>query len=37
AVLANSPIGRDFDNKAIQTNIEHILDVYIKGERSWKS
>ena len=34
AVLANSPIGRDLDNKAIQTNIEHMLDVYIKGERS---
>lgn len=34
AVLANSPIGRDLDNKAIQTNIAHMLDVYIKGERS---
>ena len=34
AVLANSPIGRDLDNKAIQTNIKHMLDVYIKGERS---
>ena len=34
AVLANSPIGYDFDNKAIQTTIEHMLDIYIKGERS---
>lgn len=34
AVLANSPIGRDLDNKAIQTNIEQMLDIYIKGERS---
>lgn len=34
AVLANSPIGRDLDNKAIQTNIEQMLDIYIKGEQS---
>lgn len=34
AVLANSPIGYDLDNKAIQTTIDHMLDIYIKGERS---
>lgn len=34
AVLANSPIGRDLDSKDIQTNIDHMLDIYIKGGQS---
>ena len=34
AVLANSPIGQDLDPQAIQSTIEHMLDIYIKGERS---
>ena len=34
AVLANSPIGQDLDPQAIQNTIEHMLDIYIKGERS---
>ncbi|MGT2906293.1 TetR/AcrR family transcriptional regulator [Streptococcus dentiloxodontae] len=34
AVLANSPIGRDLNNQAIQTTINHMLDIYIKGEQS---
>ncbi|MGT2649552.1 TetR/AcrR family transcriptional regulator [Streptococcus troglodytae] len=33
AVLANSPIGRDLDNQAIHTTINHMLDIYIKGEQ----
>lgn len=31
AVLVNSPIGKDLDDNAIQDNIEHMLDIYIKG------
>lgn len=34
AVLANSPIGQDLDPQAIHSTIEHMLDIYIKGERS---
>ena len=34
AVLTNSPIGQDLDPQAIQSTIEHMLDIYIKGERS---
>ena len=34
AVLANSPIGQDLDPQAIQSTIEHMLDIYIKGEQS---
>ena len=34
AVLTNSPIGQDLDPQAIQNTIEHMLDIYIKGERS---
>ena len=34
AVLANSPIGQDLEPQAIQSTIEHMLDIYIKGERS---
>ena len=34
AVLTNSPIGQDLDPRAIQSTIEHMLDIYIKGERS---
>ncbi|NLQ74557.1 TetR/AcrR family transcriptional regulator [Streptococcus mutans] len=34
AVLANSPIGRDLDNQAIHTTINHMLDIYIKGEQT---
>ena len=34
AVLANSPIGQDLDEQAIQETISHMLDIYIKGERS---
>lgn len=34
AVLTNSPIGQDLDHQAIQSTIEHMLDIYIKGERS---
>ena len=34
AGLANSPIGQDLDPQAIQSTIEHMLDIYIKGERS---
>ena len=34
AVLTNSPIGQDLDPQAIQSMIEHMLDIYIKGERS---
>ncbi|MBP2620977.1 TetR/AcrR family transcriptional regulator [Streptococcus panodentis] len=34
AVLANSPIGQDLDTQAIQSTIDHMLDIYIKGERS---
>ena len=34
AVLTNSPIGQDLDPLAIQSTIEHMLDIYIKGERS---
>ena len=30
AVLVNSPIGRDLDNQAIHTTINHMLDIYIK-------
>ncbi|WP_148880826.1 TetR/AcrR family transcriptional regulator [Streptococcus sp. Marseille-P7376] len=33
AVLTNSPIGQDLDPQAIQSTIEHMLDIYIKGER----
>ena len=32
AVLVNSPIGRDLDNQAIHTTINHMLDIYMKGE-----
>ena len=34
AVLTNSPIGQDLDPQDIQSTIEHMLDIYIKGERS---
>lgn len=34
AVIAGGPIGKDLDNKAIQTTIEHMLNIYIKGEQS---
>ena len=34
AVLVNSPIGRDLDNQAIHTTINHMLDIYIKGEQT---
>ncbi|KXT77508.1 Transcriptional regulator, TetR family [Streptococcus sp. DD11] len=34
AVLANSPIGQDLDTQAIQSTIDHMLDIYIKGEQS---
>lgn len=34
AVLTNSPIGQDLDLQAIQSTIEHMLDIYIKGEQS---
>ena len=34
AVLTNSPIGQDLDPQSIQSTIEHMLDIYIKGERS---
>ena len=34
AILAKSPIGRDLNNEAIQTIINHMLDIYIKGEQS---
>lgn len=34
AILTKSPIGADLDNRAIQTTINHMLDIYIKGERS---
>ena len=33
-VLANSPIGQDLNPQVIQSTIEHMLDIYIKGERS---
>ena len=33
-VLTNSPIGQDLNPQAIQSTIEHMLDIYIKGERS---
>ena len=33
-VLANSPIGQDLNPQTIQSTIEHMLDIYIKGERS---
>ena len=34
AVLANNPIGQDLNPQTIQSTIEHMLDIYIKGERS---
>lgn len=34
AILSKSPIGTDLDDKSIQTTINHMLDIYIKGERS---
>ncbi|EHJ51851.1 TetR/AcrR family transcriptional regulator [Streptococcus macacae] len=34
AILANSPIGQDLDSHAVQTTIDHMLTIYIKGEKS---
>lgn len=34
AILSQNPIGTDLSQSAIRTTIEHMLDIYIKGENT---